>query len=99
MDLQLELVFGPFYLYLAIYLSVILAIIFGVMFFKRKNKKAEKKGWEEGKREAERLKRMELRKLANRQNKFTIKNEEEDSGRNIINIRGRYDDEDSSKKG
>lgn len=98
MDLQLELVFGPFYLYLAIYLSVILAIIFGVMFFKRKNKKAEKKGWEEGKREAERLKRMELRKLSNRQNKFTIQNEE-DSGRNIINIRGRYDDDDSSKKG
>lgn len=98
MDLQLELVFGPFYLYLFIYIFVIVGIILGAIFFRRKNKKAEKKGWEEGKREAERLKRMELRKLSNRQNKFTIQNEE-DSGRNIINIRGRYDDEDSSKKG
>lgn len=91
MDLQLELVFGPFYLYILIYGSVLLSIIVGAIYFRRKGKKAAKKGWEEGKREAERLKRMELRKLASKQNRFNP-TETESGGREILNIRGRYDD-------
>lgn len=91
MDLQLELVFGPFYLYLIIYGAILLSIILGAIYFRKKGKRAEKRGWEEGKREAERLKRMELRRLSNKQNTLTPTSVDE-TGREVLNIRGRYDD-------